>query len=139
MLKATGIVVSFVIGIVLVLVVILSIDSDSQQTSGDKLSQEDVEKGLDLQKNGGDGTYIVNLTSGKFEGKTKGQVLSDTNCAPDEDNISRCHNDIALADSNKEITVINPHNMQKNRCLTPGETVQISRNEDDKVAIELME
>jgi len=138
MRKATGINILFAIGIV-VLVVIFATDNDSQQAGEDKLSQENVEEGLDLQKNGADGTYIVNLISGDFEGETEGKVLTDTNCTPDEEGISRCHNDIKLANSNEEITIVNPHNMKKNRCLSPGETIQISRNEESKAIVELME
>lgn len=102
------------------------------------LSQEEVEKGLDLQENGARGTYIVNLLSGSIEGKVEGTVLTDTDCEADEEGISRCHNEIEL-DDQKKVTIANPHNMQNNRCLSPGEKIRLSKNEEGKVIVQLLE
>ncbi|MFB4169943.1 hypothetical protein [Virgibacillus sp. JSM 102003] len=134
--KTIGIGLVLVIGLTLVLYVNISSGKD---TAGDNLTQEEVESGLDLQKNGADGTYTVNLISGDFGDESMGIVLNDTDCTPDEAAISRCHNDIKLADSNKKVTIVNPHNMKNNRCLRPGETVHLSRNQNGKVTVKLME
>lgn len=147
-----GIGVLFVIGIVYVFFV-AKLDTDQtsapQQTQQEKnddsgknasdvgLTQEEVEKGLNLQKNGVNGIYVVNLLSGSFEGEVKGKVLSDTNCTPDEEGISRCHNEIEL-DNQQKIMVVTPHNMQKNRCLRPGESVRLSKTEEGKVTIKVL-
>ncbi|SEQ95865.1 hypothetical protein SAMN05216232_3805 [Virgibacillus subterraneus] len=125
-----------VIGLTLVLFVTLTSGNDG---AGDSLTQEEVESGLDLQKNGANGTYTVNLISGDFGQESEGKVLNDTDCTPDEEGISRCHNDIELVDSDKEVTIVNPHNMKNNRCLRPGETVHLSRSQNGKVTVKLME
>lgn len=102
------------------------------------LSQEEVEKGLDLQENGADGIYVVNLISGSIEGEVEGTVLTDTDCAADDEGISRCNNEIEL-DDQEEVTLVKPHNMQNYRCLSPGEKVLLSRNEEGKVIVQLLE
>ncbi|MGP4108694.1 hypothetical protein [Virgibacillus sp. L01] len=134
--KLIGIGLTVVIALTLVLFVTLPSENN---TAGNSLTQEEVESGLNLQENGESGTYTVNLISGNFGQESKGKVLNDTDCTPDEEGISRCHNDIELVDSNKKITIVNPHNMKNNRCLRPGETVHLSRNQDGKVTVKLME
>ncbi|WP_163970454.1 hypothetical protein [Oceanobacillus halotolerans] len=134
-------------GIIIVLALLITISSglftntnevESDKTTSDiGLTQTEVEEGLNLQENGADGTYVVNLIAGAFDGDVEGVVLSDTDCEADEEGISRCHNDIELED--ETISIVNPHNMQKNRCLRPGETVRLAKNEDGKVTVELLE
>ena len=55
---------------------------------------------------------------------TTGEVLSDTECAPDEDSISHCRNEVRLADG-KTIVLRHPHRMADVPCLAPGETVRL--------------
>ncbi len=134
--KLIGIGLAAVIALTLLLFITLPSENN---TAVDSLTQEEVESRLNLQENGASGTYTVNLISGNFGQESKGKVLNDTDCTPDEEGISRCHNDIELVNSNKKITIVNPHNMKNNRCLRPGETVHLSRNQDGKVTVKLME
>lgn len=83
------------------------------------------EPDLDWQQNGKNNEYITYLLEGNLRVKTAaGTVLSDANCEADEQGISRCHNEIALSDTQK-ITVVNVHNMNNYACLAPGDTVNI--------------
>jgi|SRR5690625_1503086 len=100
------------------------------------LTQEEVEEGLDLQVNGANGIYQVNLLTGSFEGEVEGIVRSDTDCKADKEGVSRCHNEIEL-DNQKKVTIANPHNMRKNRCLKPGEKVRLTISDEGKVKVEL--
>ncbi|HXG76122.1 MAG TPA: hypothetical protein VNJ53_06100 [Gaiellaceae bacterium] len=50
------------------------------------------------------------------------RVLTDTQCAPDERMISRCRNELRLADG-RTIVVRHPHDMRSIPCLAPGERV----------------
>lgn len=50
------------------------------------------------------------------------QVLTDTECAPDERMISRCRNELRLADG-RLLVVRHPHDMRTVPCLAPGEQV----------------
>jgi len=100
------------------------------------LTKEEVEKGLDLQANGANGIYEVNLLSGTFEGEVEGIVRSDTDCKADKEGVSRCQNEIDL-DTQKKVTIVNPHNMRKNRCLKSGETVRLTISDEGRVTVEL--
>ena len=55
---------------------------------------------------------------------TTGEVLSDTECAPDQDSISHCRNEVRLADGSR-IVLRHPHRMADVPCLAPGETVRL--------------
>lgn len=55
-------------------------------------------------------------------GRMLAEVLSDTECQPDEQMISRCRNEMRLSDG-RTIVVRHPHNMANVPCLAPGETV----------------
>jgi hypothetical protein len=55
-------------------------------------------------------------------GRTVAQVLTDTECAPDERMISRCRNELLLADG-RTMVVRHPHDMRSVPCLAPGEEV----------------
>jgi len=52
------------------------------------------------------------------------EVMTDTNCAPDAEMISRCRNVMRLADGH-QIVLRHPHNMAKIPCLAPGERVRL--------------
>jgi hypothetical protein len=51
-------------------------------------------------------------------------VMTDTNCAPDAEMISRCRNVMRLADG-RQIVLRHPHDMTKIPCLAPGERVRL--------------
>ena len=51
-------------------------------------------------------------------------VMTDTNCAPDAQMISRCRNVVRLADG-RRIVLRHPHDMTKIPCLAPGERVRL--------------
>ena len=52
------------------------------------------------------------------------EVMTDSNCAPDAEMISRCRNVIRLADG-RQIVLRHPHDMTKIPCLAPGERVRL--------------
>jgi hypothetical protein len=52
------------------------------------------------------------------------EVLTDTDCAPDERMISRCRNVVRLQDG-RELVLRHPHEMSKVPCLAPGEQVRL--------------
>ncbi|WP_188207271.1 hypothetical protein [Alkalibacillus aidingensis] len=138
-MRKIGIGIGTILIIALALFILIEDPNNSNSDIKDVgLSQEEVEEGLDLQENGADGTYVVNLLEGSFEGEVKGTVLSDTDCEADEEGISRCHNEIEL-ENQKELKIKNPHNMQNNRCLSPGETIHLSKNQEGKIVVQLTE
>jgi len=49
-------------------------------------------------------------------------VLTDTDCAPDEQMISHCRNEMRLRDG-RRIVLRHPHDMSRIPCLAPGEQV----------------
>ena len=53
-----------------------------------------------------------------------GEVMTDSDCTPDAEMISRCRNVMRLADG-REIVLRHPHNMTKIPCLSPGERVRL--------------
>jgi hypothetical protein len=65
------------------------------------------------------------LEAGRMpHGATTGEVLTDTECAPDAKSISRCRNEVRL--QNGETVVLrHPHRMAEVPCLAPGETVRL--------------
>jgi hypothetical protein len=52
------------------------------------------------------------------------EVLSDTDCAPDEQMVSRCRNEMQLANGDR-IAIRHPHDMRNVPCLAPGEQVRL--------------
>ena len=52
------------------------------------------------------------------------EVLTDTECVPDEQMVSRCRNEMELANGDK-IVVRHPHDMRDVPCLAPGERVRL--------------
>jgi hypothetical protein len=70
-----------------------------------------------------------NLSAMVVEGElpaapTTGEVLTDTDCVPDEEMISRCRNEVLLPDG-KTIVLRHPHDMTRVPCLAPGEQVRL--------------
>jgi hypothetical protein len=52
------------------------------------------------------------------------EVLTDTECVPDAGMVSRCRNEMELADG-RRIVVRHPHDMRNVPCLAPGERVLV--------------
>ncbi|HUP33535.1 MAG TPA: hypothetical protein VM184_10915 [Gaiellaceae bacterium] len=70
-----------------------------------------------------------NLSAMVVEGElpdapTTGEVLTDTDCVPDEEMISRCRNEVLLPDGGT-IVLRHPHDMTRVPCLAPGEQVRL--------------
>ena len=51
-------------------------------------------------------------------------VMTDTDCVPDAQMISRCRNVMRLADG-RQIVLRHPHDMTHIPCLAPGERVRL--------------
>ena len=54
-------------------------------------------------------------------------VMTDTDCAPDAQMISRCRNVVRLADG-RRVVLRHPHDMSRIPCLAPGERVRLIPN-----------
>jgi hypothetical protein len=79
-------------------------------------------------ENGSGGEYLLQLAEGEAPPvgvRMSGVVLSDTDCEPDAQGLSHCHNGIALANGST-IIVTDTHLMSRYRCLRPGETVDVT-------------
>ncbi len=80
-------------------------------------------------ENGTGGRYvapiIVGTTQSLAPGGQVGTVLTDTNCTPDAQGLSHCHNSIKFGDGSR-ITIMDNHQMSRHRCLRPGEQVRVS-------------
>lgn len=86
-------------------------------------------------ENGRDGRYLLHVIEGSADhaaAGTLGTVRTDSNCAPDAQGLSHCHNIIELA-SGERITVVDTHQMSRHRCLRPGEAVRVRRVNRDWV------
>ena len=55
---------------------------------------------------------------------TMAEVMTDSDCAPDAQMISRCRNVVRLA-SGRQIVLRHPHGMSTIPCLAPGERVRL--------------
>jgi len=80
------------------------------------------------QENGRDGRYLLQVIGGSLPRNGKsvvGTVISDTDCDPDAEGLSHCHNEILLP-GGKKLTVIDSHNMHRNRCLGGGDRIELS-------------
>ena len=53
---------------------------------------------------------------------TPAEVLTDSECSPDREMISRCRNEMRLPDGGR-IVLRHPHDMRSVSCLAPGEHV----------------
>lgn len=52
------------------------------------------------------------------------EVMTDTDCGPDAQMISRCRNAMRLADGSR-VVLRHPHDMSRIPCLAPGERVRL--------------
>lgn len=79
-------------------------------------------------ENGSDGRYLLQVIEGTAPKAGKpivGKVVSDSNCEADAEGLSHCHNAIELANGSK-ISVIDTHDMHRNRCMQPGEQISLT-------------
>jgi len=70
-----------------------------------------------------------NLSATVVEGelpaaRTPGEVLTDTDCTPDEEMISRCRNEVLLPDGGI-VVLRHPHDMTQVPCLAHGEPIRL--------------
>ena len=77
---------------------------------------------VNWQENGANHQRFVQIIQGTVSSEETGVVKTDTNCTPDTQGLSYCHNIIAIAHK-VTVTVTDIHNMQHYRCLRVGETV----------------
>ena len=95
-------------------------------------TQQPIPRGVPMkswQENGRDGRYLLQVIDGGLPRNAKrvvGTVLSDTDCDPDAEGLSHCHNEIQLP-GGKKLTVIDSHNMHNYRCLGDGDRIALSR------------
>lgn len=79
-------------------------------------------------ENGTGGYYVAPVIAGSVQplaaGSLVGTVLTDTNCTPDVQGLSHCHNIIEFNDGS-HITIRDNHQMSRHRCLRPGEHVRV--------------
>ena len=52
------------------------------------------------------------------------EVMTDTDCVPDEKMVSRCRNEMRLEDGGR-VVLRHPHSMSKVPCLAAGERVRL--------------
>lgn len=79
-------------------------------------------------ENGAGGRYVLQMWDGqtpRVAGRIEARVLTDTDCTPDAQRLSHCHNKLALPDGS-QITVIDNHEMMRHPCLKPGDKIFIS-------------
>jgi hypothetical protein len=79
-------------------------------------------------ENGNERINLVELVSGvPPAAAAAATVLTDEQCAPDGYGISHCLNALRLSDGSR-IVVRHSHNMSRYPCLTPGETVRVTKS-----------
>lgn len=72
-------------------------------------------------------TLHAGLEEGQLPaGSVQATVLTDEDCAPDQEGISHCRNEVQLA-SGQTVVLRHSHNMQLVPCLAPGEEVLLRR------------
>lgn len=98
-------------------------------------AQPEIPEGANISswvENGQGGTYYLQILDGTLpeDGvSVSGTVLSDSDCAPDEDDINHCRNEIELQDGSI-LTGIDNHRMSVNPCLSPDDVVTVSKLTD---------
>jgi len=78
--------------------------------------------------NGQGGRYLLQVAEGRAPAageRIVGAVTSDTNCEADAQGLSHCNNAIELENGGR-ITVIDTHQMMRNRCLSPGDRISMT-------------
>ena len=89
--------------------------------------------------NGAGGHYVAPVIAGSVQslasGSRIGTVLTDTDCTPDAQGLSHCHNGIGFDDGSR-ITIQDNHQMSRHRCLRPGERVRVSLLEGQWVTLQ---
>jgi hypothetical protein len=76
------------------------------------------------QLSGGGGVLMANLVRGQLPAEaTQATVQTDENCAPDQQGISHCLNQLTVG--TLAMTVQHHHAMSTTPCLSPGETVKL--------------
>jgi len=89
--------------------------------------------------NGAGGEYVLNVIDGRVPANgaatMSATVLTDANCAPDEQGTNHCHNIIEF-DNGQRIEVVNNHKMMRHRCLRPGESVNVSAMGDNWIRLQ---
>jgi hypothetical protein len=89
--------------------------------------------------NGAGGAHLLKIMQGRAptDGtQVSGTVLTDTNCDPDAQGLSHCHNIIDLG-GGRRIEVVNTPFMSKHPCLSPGQQLTLTRlNADWVIAYE---
>jgi hypothetical protein len=85
--------------------------------------------------NGAGGRYLLQIERGRAPatGETiAGVVKTDTDCDPDQQNLNHCRNTIELSDG-RWLDVVDNHEMARHRCLSPGESIVLTRFNSDWV------
>lgn len=81
-------------------------------------------------KNGINDVFAIQLVSGTLTEKTKGKVLTDEVCSPDDYGYFHCWNDIQLTDGST-IRGLTIHDMDGGvECLKPGAEVIVAPYKD---------
>jgi len=71
-------------------------------------------------------TLHAQLSKGRMPAaKTYGTVVTDSECTPGFDGVSRCRNEIRLSDG-RTLVLRHPHDMANVPCLSPGERVLVA-------------
>ena len=85
--------------------------------------------------NGAGGQRLLKVRQGDAPAagvQVTGTVLTDTNCEPDTQGLSHCHNIIDLG-GGRRIEVVNNHIMSTHPCLAPGQRITVTRLNADWV------
>jgi hypothetical protein len=89
--------------------------------------------------NGAGGRHVLQIRQGNGPvagTRVTGTVLTDSNCDPDAQGLSHCHNIIDLG-GDRRIEVVHTHLMNRHPCLAPGQRVTVTRlNADWVIAYE---
>lgn len=79
--------------------------------------------------NGAGGRRVLQIYRGSAPPvgvRVAGTVMTDTNCEPDSEGLSHCHNIIDLSDG-RRIEIVNTHIMSRHPCLSPGDQLSVTR------------
>ena len=102
---------------------------DLRRDSGQIAAVRSVAFTDELQVSRGQGPVLVQLESGTIPADvTQLHILTDENCAPDQDGVSHCLNRVRFLSTEGwgEAVLRHHHRMIEEDCLVPGETVTIA-------------